>query len=62
MSSELLQAPVDCEDRIRRPYRSPRLTVFGDMKSLTAAGSAGLEEGGETEFSPNHQSPTPSWP
>ena len=29
-----------------RPYRAPRLLVYGAMASLTAAGSKGATEGG----------------
>ncbi len=34
---------------VRRPYASPKLTVFGDMKVLTAGGSPPLEEGSDEE-------------
>jgi hypothetical protein len=32
---------------VRRPYASPKLTVFGDMKALTAGGSPPFEEGSD---------------
>ncbi len=31
---------------VRRPYRSPRLVVYGDLRELTAAGIGSVQEKG----------------
>jgi len=31
---------------VRRPYRSPRLVVYGDLRQLTAAGIGSVQEKG----------------
>lgn len=59
MSEEWVQTPADTANAARRPYRSPRLTLFGDMKSLTAAGTIPGEEGGDLGQSPSYDSPPP---
>jgi hypothetical protein len=47
MSKEpfLTVCETEVEPSVRQPYASPKLTVFGDMKALTAGGSPPVEEG-----------------
>jgi hypothetical protein len=59
MSREKIEAPADNESVGRRPYSSPRLTVFGDMKSLTATGTKPGEEGGDEDPAFLRDSPFP---
>jgi hypothetical protein len=35
----------DRQSQVKRPYRSPILRVYGEIRLLTAAGSRGLREG-----------------
>lgn len=36
--------PADCASR--RPYSTPRLTVFGDLRGITLGGSPGISDSG----------------
>jgi hypothetical protein len=51
MSKEpfLAVCETEVEPTGRRSYTTPKLTVFGDMKALTAGGSPPVEEGGDEE-------------
>lgn len=46
VSAEPLRAP-SAEGRLKKPYRKPQLTLWGDLRDLTLGPSPGIGESGQ---------------